>query len=58
MGCEKEEKYIEIVKQRVDQFFDGNLRLRSLGKPVYQPSGNEKVAQVPEEWSDTDSIYG
>jgi adenine-specific DNA-methyltransferase len=49
-GCEKEEQYIEIAKQRVEDLFSGKLRYRPLGKPVHQPTGREKVAQVPIEW--------
>jgi len=26
------------------------LSLRPLGKPVYKPTGQEKVAQTPAEW--------
>jgi DNA modification methylase len=50
MGCEKEEEYVSIAKQRVADFFSGSLPYRPLGKPVYQPTGKEKVSQVPPEW--------
>jgi len=33
-------------------FFNGTLRLRPLGKPVYKPTGKEKVSQVPHEWKE------
>ncbi|MDT5271149.1 MAG: adenine-specific DNA-methyltransferase [Acidobacteriota bacterium] len=49
-GCEKEEPYIEIARQRIDDLYSGRLRYRPLGKPVHQPTGREKVAQVPLEW--------
>lgn len=51
MGCEREAKYIEIGKDRANQFFAGTLPYRPLGKPVYQPTGREKVSQVPREWT-------
>lgn len=50
MGCEKEQEYIQAAKQRIKDFYDGTLRYRPLGKPVHQPTGKEKVAQMPMEW--------
>ena len=50
MGCEKEAQYVEIARQRLAAFFNGELPIRPLGKPVYVPTGKEKVAQVPAEW--------
>jgi len=50
LGCEKEEEYIEVAKRRINDLFSGNLPYRRLGKPVHQPTGREKVAQVPMEW--------
>lgn len=50
MGCEKEENYIEIAKERIADLYSGMLRYRQLGKPVHQPTGREKVSQIPMEW--------
>ncbi len=50
MGSEKEEEYVKIAKTRFEQYFNGTLKTRPIGKPVHQPTGREKVAQVPEEW--------
>lgn len=50
IGCEKEPEYVEIAKQRIDDLCSGRLRYRPLGKPVHQPTGREKVAQMPLEW--------
>lgn len=50
LGCERDESYNAIAKQRIADFAAGVLRYRPLGKPVHQPTGREKVAQVPEEW--------
>lgn len=50
MGCEKEAQYIDIARQRLTAFFNGELAIRPLGKPVHVPTGKERVAQVPEEW--------
>lgn len=53
MGCEKEVAYVEIARQRILDYFNGTLRYRPLGKPVYQPTGKEKVSQIPEEWRES-----
>ncbi len=50
--CEKEEKYIEIAMQRIKDYANGRLRIRPLGKPVYSPSGKEKVSQIPLFWQE------
>ena len=42
--------YIRITKGRIDDFFNGTLKKRPLGKPVYVATGREKVAQIPEDW--------
>lgn len=49
-GCEKETDYIEIAKQRIEDLYSGKLGYRPLGKPIHQPTGREKVAQLPLEW--------
>lgn len=54
-GCEKEEAYIEIAKRRIADFASGALPYRQLGKPVHQPTGREKVAQIPMEWRNTEA---
>jgi adenine-specific DNA-methyltransferase len=50
VGCEKEAEYIQIAKDRIEDFRCGRLRYRQLGKPVHVPTGKEKVSQVPPEW--------
>lgn len=50
IGCEREPEYVEIARQRITAYYAGTLRLRPLGRPIHEPSGREKVAQVPEEW--------
>ncbi len=39
MGCEKEELYVQIALQRIKDYYNGALRYRPLGKPIYQPTG-------------------
>ena len=50
MGIDREAKYIAEAKKRIHQLWSGALPYRPLGKPVWQPTGREKVAQMPMEW--------
>ena len=50
LGSEKNRKYCDIALQRLRALREGTLKLRPLGKPVYIPTGNEKVARMPDEW--------
>jgi adenine-specific DNA-methyltransferase len=50
LGSEKEDAYIEIACQRINDYYAGTLKTRPLGKPIHKPTGREKVAQVPDEW--------
>lgn len=50
LGSEREAKYVATARERLDAFFAGTLKMRPIGKPIHQPSGREKVAQVPLEW--------
>lgn len=50
IGIEKESEYVSIAQQRLADYFKGTLKTRPIGKPVHQPSGSEKVAQIPNEW--------
>jgi len=52
MGSEKEANYVEIAHERLRSYFNGTLKKRPLGKPVHQPTGREKIAQVPQEWNE------
>lgn len=51
MGSEKEAEYIKIAKERIKSYFNGTLKVRPLGQPVYKPTGREKVSQIPKEWN-------
>lgn len=51
IGCDKEPDYIRITRERISAFFNGTLKIRPLGKPVYIPTGREKVSRLPEEWN-------
>ena len=53
MACDKEPRYCQETKKRIAQLYAGTLRYRALGKPVHQPTGREKVSQIPMEWLET-----
>jgi len=50
MGCEREPAYVAEAKHRMELLFSGQLPYRPLGKPVYQPTGREKVSQIPQRY--------
>lgn len=50
IGVDKELEYINITKKRIEQFFQGKLKVRPLGKKLHHPTGREKVSQIPKEW--------
>lgn len=50
MGCERDAAYVTEAKRRMEMLFAGELPYRPLGKPVYKPTGKEKVSQIPEQW--------
>jgi DNA modification methylase len=50
IGCEQNQKYVEIAKQRAVDLYSGRLPYRPLGRPVHQPTGREKVSRIPEAW--------
>lgn len=49
MGCDREQTYIDIARSRIEAFYQGLLKIRPMGRPVHQPSGHEKVTQIPDE---------
>lgn len=50
IGIDKDTEYVEIGKDRIKDYYNGSLKIRPMQKPVYVPTGNETVAQIPEEW--------
>ena len=51
IGSDKEAEYIAIAKERIRAFENGVLPIRPIGRKIYVPRANEKVAKVPEEWT-------
>jgi adenine-specific DNA-methyltransferase len=46
-GAEIVPDYVRIAKERIRHAFEGRLRRRPLGRPIYQPSSTDKIAQRP-----------
>lgn len=51
VGIERDAGYCALARRRIVDFQQGRLKTRPLGKPVHQPSGREKVARLPIEWT-------
>ena len=49
-GVDKEQEYITTAKQRIEECYNGTLKIRPFGKPVFEPTGKEKVSQIPQAW--------
>ena len=47
IGAELVRDYVMVARQRVRAAHEGTLRTRPMERPVYRPSGREKVAQSP-----------
>lgn len=56
VGIEKEAEYCKISEQRIKDFNDGRLKFRPINKPIHKPTSNDKVAQIPKEWLQLNSI--
>ncbi len=51
LGSERDSRYYKVAVKRLQALGKGTLKLRQLGKPIYTPSGKEKVAKIPDEWT-------
>ncbi len=49
MGCEKEERFVSVARQRVIDYYAGNLGYRPLGRPVPHPQTPARRRPVPME---------
>ncbi|MCD8358183.1 MAG: site-specific DNA-methyltransferase, partial [Oscillospiraceae bacterium] len=52
-GTELEQSYVDIGKERIRKLEEGNLLTRPIYQKIWVPSPNDKVAQIPKEWSAT-----
>ena len=44
---EYDKDFVTISKERIQQLEKGELKIRKLGTPIYQPTGKEKASQNP-----------
>ena len=59
VGVDRCQEYIEIGNERIRRLIDGTLKMRPMGRPVYEPTGKEKITQIPLEWTCKEgSVYG
>ena len=56
-GVDKEQEYIRTAIKRIEDFYTGKLKIRPMGKPVFEPTGREKVSQIPTEWINSESGF-
>jgi len=50
IGIEKEKEYCRIANERIKTLREGQLKIRSINKPIHIPSIKDKVARIPKEW--------
>ena len=50
VAAEQDSSYVAITRERIQKLAQGKLPLRPLGKPIHQPTGKERTAQIPLEW--------
>jgi adenine-specific DNA-methyltransferase len=46
-GAEITREFYDVAMQRIVAEASGTLQTRPMGRPVYEPSGNERVARNP-----------
>ena len=54
-SIDKSKVYTDIARQRIQSFMEGRIKIRKIGTKIYQPTGKEKVAQIPIEWKNENS---
>ena len=51
IGVDRAPEYCALARERIALLAAGELRTRPIGKPIHQPSGREKVSQIPLAWN-------
>lgn len=57
ISVEIDARYSSIALDRVKKLQEGTLKLRPLGKKIYEPSKKEKISQIPLEWRGVDENF-
>jgi adenine-specific DNA-methyltransferase len=55
-GADTVANYLQVARERVKRALEGELRRRPLGRPIYQPSPNDRIARRPEDLSRVNSV--
>ena len=50
VGIDQSKEYLKIADRRIQQLYEGTLKIRPIGKPIHKPRLTERVARMPEEW--------
>jgi adenine-specific DNA-methyltransferase len=58
IGIDRDPRYVQLAKVRLEEMFKGQLRIRPMGKPVRSPRKGERVSTVPAEWVDEEVAGG
>lgn len=56
VGCDREEKYLDICRKHLQMLAEGTLKMRPLGRPVFKPTGKEKISQRPATWDHKETL--
>lgn len=49
-GTELDKKYVKIGYDRIERLKNDELKTRPMYQKIYEPKGNDKLSQIPEEW--------
>lgn len=52
IGIDRDPRYVQLARHRLDLLVRGELSTRPLGQPVRRPVAGEAVTKVPEEWNE------
>ena len=50
LSIDRSDTYNQIAKKRIENLLVGESKLRAIGTKIYQPTGKEKISQIPKEW--------
>ena len=54
-GCDRDERYVRIARERLEALGNGSLRYRPLDQPIYVPGPNSAVAKRPPHFTVTEA---
>jgi adenine-specific DNA-methyltransferase len=55
-GADTVANFLQVARERVKRALEGELGRRPLGRPIYQPSPNDRIARRPENLSRLNSV--